>query len=208
MRGLFIAFEGPDGSGKSSVAEMCFRRLSEMGIPALKVREPGGTPFGERVREILLSHSSELEPWAELFLFMAARAQLCRKVIAPALERGETVLCDRFLWSSAAYQGAGLDLGMENVLEVGRHATGGLEPDLYVVLDVPPDVGFKRRSEHLDRIEARDVGFFERLREAYRALAKAHADRARLVDGSMPLEDVFAAVWREVEDVLRRRQRA
>ncbi len=139
---------------------------------------------------------------------MAARAQLVEKVIAPALKQGRTIVCDRFLWSTAAYQGAAMGLGVDNVLEMGRIATSGLEPDLYLVVLVPPEIARVRHNGRFDRIESRGIDYQTSVIAAYRQLASRFPDRAAVVDGSGTMDEVFEAAWQEVQRVLDSHSRA
>jgi dTMP kinase len=206
--GRLIAFEGVEGSGKSTQLELLRRVLEGRGGPGdrpggppvgqgrevVVTREPGGTPAGERVRSVLLDPEVELHPRAEALLFAAARAELVEAVIRPALERGAVVLCDRYLDSSLAYQGAARGLGQGPVEEVNRFATGGLLPDLVVLLDLDPASGLRRRAGALDRIEAQDLGFHRRVRQAFRDLAAADPARFAVVDATAPVPEVAAQV--------------
>lgn len=192
--GRLIAFEGVEGSGKSTQLELLRRVLEGRGREVVVTREPGGTPAGERVRAVLLDPEAELHPRAEALLFAAARAELVEAVIRPALERGAVVLCDRYLDSSLAYQGAGRGLGQSPVEEVNRFATGGLLPDLVVLLDLDPASGLRRRGGQLDRIEAQDLGFHQRVRQAFRDLAAADPERFAVVDAAAPVPEVAARV--------------
>ncbi|HSW41927.1 MAG TPA: dTMP kinase [Patescibacteria group bacterium] len=197
-RGLFITLEGPDGSGKTVQAERLRTAAAATGREALLVREPGGTPAGERIRAILMDrHESSvlLTQRADALLFMAARAQLVEAVIRPALERGVIVLSDRYLDSTLAYQGYGGLLGVQELLPVGRFATGGLRPDLTILFDVPVGIGLARKSDaELTRFEAHfDRAYHERVRAGYLALAAAEPDRWVIVDASAPEADVLAA---------------
>ena len=206
--GRLIAFEGVEGSGKSTQLEL-LRRVREgregpgdrrggppvsQGREVVVTREPGGTPAGERVRSVLLDPEVQLHPRAEALLFAAARAELVEAVIRPALERGAVVLCDRYLDSSLAYQGAARGLGLGPVEEVNRFATGGLLPDLVVLLDLDPASGLRRRAGALDRIEAQDLGFHRRVRQAFRDLAAADPARFAVVDATGPVPEVAAQV--------------
>lgn len=206
--GRLIAFEGVEGSGKSTQLELLRRVLEgregpgdrrggppvSQGREVVVTREPGGTPAGERVRSVLLDPEVELHPRAEALLFAAARAELVEAVIRPALERGAVVLCDRYLDSSLAYQGAARGLGLGPVEEVNRFATGGLLPDLVVLLDLDPASGLRRRAGALDRIEAQDLGFHRRVRQAFRDLAAADPARFAVVDATGPVPEVAAQV--------------
>jgi dTMP kinase len=192
--GRLIAFEGVEGSGKSTQLELLRAALEGRGREVVVTREPGGTPAGERVRALLLDPQVELHPRAEALLFAGARAELVEAVIRPALERGAHVLCDRYLDSSLAYQGGARGLGLGPVEEVNRFATGGLLPDLVVLLDLDPAEGLRRRARDRDRIEAQDLGFHRRVREAFRDLADADPDRFTVIDASAPVAEVAARV--------------
>jgi dTMP kinase len=192
--GRLIAFEGVEGAGKSTQLELLRGELEGRGREVVVTREPGGTPAGERVRAVVLDPKVELSPRAEALLFAAARAELVERVIRPALERGAVVLCDRYLDSSLAYQGGARGLGRGPVEEVNRFATGGLLPDLVVLLDVDPADGLRRRPGDRDRIEAQDLAFHKRVREAFRELAAADPDRFAVVDGAAPVAEVAAQV--------------
>jgi len=192
--GRLIAFEGVEGAGKSTQLELLRRQLEGRGREVVVTREPGGTPVGERVRALLLDPEVEIHPRAEALLFAAARAELVERVIRPALERGAVVLCDRYLDSSLAYQGGARGLGRGPVEEVNRLATGGLLPDLVVLLDLDPADGLRRRQGDRDRIEAQDLDFHRRVREAFRALAAADPKRFAVVDAAAPVPEVAAWV--------------
>jgi dTMP kinase len=164
----------------------------------LLVREPGGTELGERIRDLLLDPSSgDLSPQVELFLFMAARAQLSERVIQPALRRGEIVISDRFLWSSVAYQGIAGGLGAGAVMEMGRMATAGLAPAMTFLIDLDPEVASQRLGE-LDRVERRGVEFQRRVRDGFLELAREHPGEFRVIDGGASIDDVHACVVREL----------
>ena len=188
--GRLIAFEGVEGSGKSTQLELLRRLLEERGREVVVTREPGGTPAGERVRALVLDPAVVRHPRAEALLFAAARAELVEAVIRPALERGAVVLCDRYLDSSLAYQGGARGLGRGPVEQVNRFATGGLLPDLVVLLDLDPAAGLARRARDPDRIEAQDLGFHRRVRDAFRDLAAAEPGRFAVVDAAAPVEEV------------------
>lgn len=200
--GRLIAFEGVEGSGKSTQLELLRRLLEGRGRDVVVTREPGGTPAGERVRALLLDPAVELHPRAEALLFAAARAELVEAVIRPALERGAVVLCDRYLDSSLAYQGEARGLGRDPVSQVNRFATGGLLPDLVVLLDLDPAAGLVRRARDPDRIEAQDLGFHRRVRDAFRDLAAAEPGRFAVVDAAAPVTEVADRVQAAVFGVL------
>jgi dTMP kinase len=208
-RGVFITLEGPDGSGKTVQAERLRAALVESGHATMLVREPGGTPAGERIRAILMDrHESSvlLTQRADALLFMAARAQLVETVIRPALERGTVVLSDRYLDSTLAYQGFGGELGVEELLPVGRFATGGLRPDLTILFDAPVEVGLARKSAaETTRFEAHfDRAYHERVRAGYLALAAGEPDRWVVVDASAPEQDVLGATRGLIVDFVER----
>jgi dTMP kinase len=200
--GRLIAFEGVEGAGKSTQLELLRQVLEGRGREVVVTREPGGTPAGERVRSLLLDPGVELHPRAEALLFAAARAELVERVIRPALERGAHVLCDRYLDSSLAYQGGARGLGRGPVEDVNRFATGGLLPDLVVLLDLDPAAGLGRQARDPDRIEAQDLDFHRRVRDAFRDLAAADPKRFAVVDASAPLPEVAAQVQAAVLSLL------
>jgi dTMP kinase len=200
--GTLIAFEGVEGAGKSTQLDLLRCELERRGREVVVTREPGGTPAGERVREVLLDPGVELHPRAEALLFAAARAELVERVIRPALERGAVVLCDRYLDSSLAYQGSGRRLGRAAVAEVNRFATGGLLADLVVLLDLDPADGLARRRGGHDRIEVEDLAFHRRVRDAFRELAAAEPKRFAVVDAAGPADRVAAEVIAAVLDRL------
>ncbi len=188
MGGRYVAFEGIEGAGKTSVAALVAQLLRDRGHDVVEVREPGGTAAGEAIRELLL-HSDHLEPWAEALLFAAARSELAAAVIQPALARGAWVLGDRSVYSSLAYQGAGRGLGMDAVRAVNEAGLGGVWPDRVVLLDVAADEGLARQ-EVTDRIGGQGAGFQEAVAGAFAQLAAAVPDRFVVFDGAARLEDV------------------
>jgi dTMP kinase len=198
MAGLFVSFEGIDRAGKSTQAELLSQAL---GPRALRVREPGGTPLGERVRELLKDPDAEIADRAEALLFAAARAELVERVIAPALAAGRVVVCDRFLDSSLAYQGGGRGLGVEPVRAVNRWATAGLAPDLTFLLCLGLDAA-AARSGALDRFEEEGRSLQRRVLEVYDELAAAEPRRWRRVDAERPPQAVHEEVLDVVEKAL------
>ena len=201
-RGKFITFEGLDGTGKSTQMRKLATALRATGHKVVETREPGGTPIGEKIRRVLLDSSTrDLDPFAEMALMFASRAQHIAEVIRPALERGEIVLCDRFTDSTEAYQGNGRKLGREAVLTMHRVLCGGLQPDLTILLDSHPKTSLGRArernrhasqrakekaSKHVDenRFEGENHGFFLRVSDGYRAIARREARRVVIVDAS------------------------
>jgi dTMP kinase len=200
--GRLFVLEGPDGSGKSTQAKLLAEALAADGREVVLTREPGGTPLGERVRDILLaSDGPPICARAELFLFMAARAQIVESTITPALEAGRTVVSERFLMSSVVYQGLAGSIPAGEVEAVGRSATGGLAPDLTVVVDVDTDTALARAG-HADRIEQRGRTYRERVRQGFLSLARRDPKRVAVVDGAKPVEEVHAAIMKLVTDAL------
>lgn len=193
-RGRLIAFEGVEGAGKSTQLELLRQALEKAGHRVVTTREPGGTPVGEQVRSILLDRASTLHPRAEALLFAAARAQLVEQVIRPALARGEVVLCDRYLHSSLAYQGAARGLGQEPIAEINRFATAGLLPDLVVLLQLDPATGLERGRGSRDRIEGQDLEFHQKVAQGFLDLAAADPERFVVVDAAQPPDRVAAEV--------------
>jgi dTMP kinase len=199
VTGTFISLEGVDGSGKSTQASMLAEALRGRGHEVIHVREPGGTPLGEDVRDIVLGPDA-MSPWAEAFLFAAARAQLVADVIAPALVAGTWVVADRFLDSSLAYQGAARGLGIAEVASINAHGIGGSMPDLTIILDIPPGAAVDRRAGRgsVDRIEGEGEALQESVAEGYREVARMYPDRVHLVSAAGTLEDVHARVMAAV----------
>ena len=195
VAGLFVTFEGIDRSGKTTQARMLCEAL---GNQALAVREPGGTAVGERVRDLLKEPHVEIAPHAEALLFAAARSELCRQVIRPALEQGRVVISDRFLDSSLAYQGEARGLGVEGVFEMNRWATDGLLPDLTIYLAIDPHAAAARAGGG-DRIEGEGRALQERVAQAYERLAAADAGRWRRIDADRPAEEIHAEVLAAVD---------
>lgn len=205
--GLFITFEGPDGSGKSTQFRLLADRLIREGYPVVLSAEPGGTPIGVQIRRILLDAANqELTPTTELLLMFAARAQNVEQWILPALRDGKIVLSDRFTDSTLAYQGAGRGLGRDVVLQIDRIACHGLVPDLTICVDIKAETGLLRahhrnRSRSGDdesRIDRQELEFHQKVRDAYYALAEAEPERVRIVDGENSPEIIADAVWKLV----------
>ncbi|MFP3914217.1 MAG: dTMP kinase [Actinomycetota bacterium] len=194
----YLAIEGVDGAGKSTVSAALVERLGRTGRTVRLVREPGGTPVGESIRDLLL-HGEDMADWTEALLFAAQRAQLAAEVIAPALERGEWVVSDRSYYSSLAYQGAARGLGVEAVRAVNEAGLDGVVPDLVVVLWVEPGEALARQ-DIVDRIGGVGEGFQAAVAKAYRHLAEEEPERVRLVDASHSVDAIVAEIARLVEE--------
>ncbi len=237
MAGTFIAFEGGEGSGKSTQSRLLYSRLIEEGHTSLLLHEPGGTALGEEVRRLLLVERgdarrrrqarSNIAPLAELLLFSAARAELVSSVLRPALQEGRVVVCDRYTDSTIAYQGYGRGLPLETIDQANRLATGGLQPDLMVFLDIHPADALQRVSaqmsllqepgaqpgairqdeDGLRRFEREPMEFHQKVRQGYRDLSAAEPARWLVVDGSLPVEHIAALIWERVEPLVRGRGR-
>jgi dTMP kinase len=201
---MFVTFEGGEGSGKSTQARLLASRLESEGRPVLLLREPGGTPLGEEVRRLLLQGERPLAPQTELLLFLAARSELVRAVVRPALDAGRTVICDRFSDSTLAYQGYARGLDLERVRALNGFATGGLKPDLTVLLDLPVEEGRARTRGDEDAFQREDDAFHERVRRGYLALAAEEPARWLVLDGSLPPADLAGAVYQAVGRCLAR----
>jgi dTMP kinase len=186
---MFVTFEGIDGSGKTTQVDLLSQALESEGRSVVATREPGGTPLGERVRELLLE-GTEMTAWAEAALFAAARAELVERVIRPALEQGRDVLCDRYIDSSLAYQGIARGLGVERVLELNLEATRGLLPDRTFLFLLDPQQALGRLSDAPDRIEAEGDEFSARVDAAYRELATLFPRRIEPLDATLPATEL------------------
>jgi len=197
---LFITFEGPDGSGKTTQLRLLAKALSLRGIPVLTTREPGGTRIGDAVRSILLAPEHlEMSPRAEALLYIAARAQIVHEIIRPALAEGTVVLCDRFGDSTLAYQGFGHGQNVEQLRTIIHFATGGLAPDLTIYLDVDAATGLQRKQPDLwDRLEAYNITFHEKVRAGYRALIEQEPARWALLDGEESVAVLHEAILERV----------
>ena len=204
----FISLEGGEAVGKSTQIDLLAKRLTKLGKNVIVTREPGGTPLGESIRH-LLKHAPEgrgMTAYTELLLFLASRAELVRKVITPALDRGDWILCDRFLDSTTVYQGAGRELPTEIVERVNAFTVGPTVPGLTLVLDLEPEAARERQilrshppgSGSFDRMEAEPLDFFDRVRQGYAGVAKAHPHRVKIVSAAGTIEQTADVVWKEV----------
>lgn len=205
MKGLFITLEGGDGAGKSTQIRNIERFFKEKGLVVVHTREPGGTPISEKLRDILLDKdNSEMSAETEMLIYAAARAQHVREFVLPALERGEIVICDRFVDSSVAYQAYGRELG-DMVSEVNSHATGGLKPDITFWLDIDPEAGRARAAKagDLDRLEREKMDFHYRVYEGYRKIAENEPGRVKRIDAADTVENICRHIYECLEDMCR-----
>ena len=202
MNGIFITFEGIDGVGKSTQIRRLDEKLRELGYETIITREPGGTSISEKIRELLLdTANAEMDAVTEALLYAAARAQIVREVIEPALAAGKVVLCDRYIHSSIAYQGYGRGLGEEMVLEMNRPAMRGIFPNLTFLFLLPPAEAEKRRSGTADRIESLGLSFQEKVQQGFQQMA--HREGVIPVDAAEPVEKIFHEVWKAVSRLLK-----
>lgn len=203
--GLFITLEGGDGSGKTTQASLLGEWLTGLGREVVRTREPGGTDVGVEVREIVLHHRGDIAPRAEALLYAADRAHHVATVVRPALERGDVVIQDRYIDSSVAYQGAGRVLDPAEVRRISEWATGGLAPDLTILLDLDAVAARARLDEartRYDRLEAEASEFHDRVRSAYLALADGEPQRFLVVDASLPVDEIAALIRERVAGLL------
>ncbi len=201
-RGLFICLDGIDGTGKSTLCRLLADWLRQRGRSVVECADPGGTPAGQVIRDLLLNQRQPMSVACEALLFMASRAQLVAEVIRPALESGQVVVSDRFLLANVVYQGHAGGMDPELLWQVGRLATGGIEPDLTIVLDLPLEVAAARRGERTDHMESRDRAFQERVRLGFLHEATRRPDRIHVLDAGGPVEAIHERICREVADVL------
>ena len=203
---MFITLEGPEGSGKSTQIKRLAKRLELMGFPVITTREPGGTPIGDQIRQVLVRmENKELHPRTEILLFLAARAQLVEQLIKPALQDGKIILCDRYGDSTLAYQGYGHGLDLEKLRQMLDFATDHLKPDLTILLDLDVKLGLMRKKaeDEWNRLDAYEVLFHERVREGYLNLAREEPDRWRIVDASQGIDPVQEDLLRIILDALK-----
>lgn len=202
MEGIFITMEGPDGSGKTTQIDLLKKYLEKKGYDIVIAREPGGTVIGEAIRKIILNPEyEEMGHMTELLLYASARAQLVNQVIKPALAEGKAVICDRFVESSAVYQGIGRGLGVDTVYEVNNYALGDVQPKLTIFMDLDAEEGIKRKKEQaeLDRMEKEDLSFHKRVVDGYRQLARLYPERIVPIDATLPIDTIHSMIVEEVE---------
>lgn len=204
-KGHFISLEGIEGAGKSTAMALVAQLLEQAGIQVVQTREPGGTPLGEALRQLVLTQKTEaMSEISELLIMYAARAEHLAKKIRPALARGDWVLCDRFADASRAYQGAGRGMNLDWLGHLETMVLQELKPDLTLLLDLPVEMGLERAGKRSapDRFEQESLAFFERVRAGYLAIAKAESERVKVVDASLSLPEVEAQIRGLIEEVL------
>ncbi|MBN9118020.1 MAG: dTMP kinase [Planctomycetes bacterium] len=202
-RSAFVSLDGLDGTGKSTQCRLLVEWLTAQKVPVTACTDPGGTALGQELRRLLLfGREHRIAPMTEAMLFMASRAQLVDEVIGPALDRGEVVVSDRFLLANVAYQGWAGGLSADDLWTVGRFVTGGLEPDLTLVFDLPPDIAKARRNREADRMEDRGDDYYTAVRRGFTAEAGVRPDRYRIVDANRDVDAVQREVRREVGRLL------
>lgn len=206
MKGRFITFEGPDGSGKTTQIKLAEHYLKQKGFEVLTTFEPGGTGIGKKIRAILLDKSNlEMTDKTETLLFLASRAQLTEKIIKPALDSHKLVLCDRFFDSTIAYQGIARGLGAQRMLDYSLWATGGLVPDLTFVFHIKPGSGLERKSRQgrpKDRLESQKDDFMQKVCQGYREVAERFKDRIVPIDGEKDIQAVFAIIRDKIDGLI------
>ena len=199
--GRFIVLDGPEGCGKTTQVQRLVARLREQGRQATAVRDPGSTPVSERIREVLLDRRlPNMDARTELFLYMASRSEMVARIVRPLLEGGLVVVSERFVSSSVAYQGFAGGIEPALIWEMGRVATGGIEPDLTILLDVDVETGFSRIARARDRMESKDRAYHEKVRQGFLAMARERPDRFVVVDASRAPD----AVARDIESAVKR----
>ncbi len=206
---MFITFEGIDYSGKTTQAKMLIRRLRQMEMPVVYVREPGGTKISEAIRDILLDHRNrEMHAHTELLLYMAARSQIVQEIIKPAIQAGKVVVCDRYIDSSVAYQGYGRGIDLEWVHRLNDFATEHLKPDITFLLDLSPERAAERRqrkARRQDRMESEALEFYSNIRKGYRKLAEAEPRRVMILDAELPRDQIHQQIWEMIKPGLSQR---
>lgn len=204
---MFITFEGPEGSGKTTISNIIVNKLEKLGYKVVQTREPGGTPIAEAIRNVILDKkNTELDPRAEALLYAASRRQHLVEKVWPAIKEGKIVVCDRFLDSSLAYQGGARNLGIENILNVNMFATEGTFPDITLLFDIAPEDGLKRiaanSNREVNRLDLEKIDFHKKVREVFLDLAEKYKERFVVIDANKPLEDVVEDAWSAIKNKL------
>jgi len=202
---MLITFEGIEGSGKTTQADLLYAYLQKKGCNVIKTREPGGTGLGEALRDVLLRKEMRVSPLAELLVFMAVRAQHMEEVISPAMAEGKIVLCDRFVDATYAYQGYGRSIDLGIIETFNRLVTKGVRPNLTILLDCDVDLAFKRKlaaNQHMDRFERESLSFHRKIREAYLKLSEEEGKRFFVIEPGVDIESAQSAIRQKVESLL------
>lgn len=208
MQGILISIEGPDGAGKTTQISLLKQYLEQKGFSCILTREPGGTKISEKIRHLILDkENSKMGAVTEMLLYSAARAQLVHEVIRPALEEGKVIICDRYVDSSAVYQGIARNLGVDTVYEVNEYAIQGIWPDLTIHLDLEAEEGIRRKKNQteLDRMELETMDFHKKVCEGYRTLAKRNPDRIKTINAMLSVEEIHEAIKKQLEIVIKNR---
>ena len=200
--GLFITFEGADGSGKTTQIKLLETYLTDKKKNFLLTRDPGGTKLGSKLREILLNYEGKIAPFCELFLYLADRAQHVDELIVPNLNEGKMVLCDRYIDSTLAYQGYARGLNIDEIINLNNLVTHSLMPDLTLLFDIDTNIAMTRIGDQKDRLESEAAHFHEKVRNGYLDLAKKNPQRIKIIDATMSIEDINKQVIKLIEDIL------
>ena len=203
--GLFITFEGGEGCGKSTQARLLYQKLQRHNIPSLLTKEPGGTPLGNKIRSVLkIKRDFTISPLSELFLFSACRSQLIQDVITPAMDAGRVVVCDRFSDSTVVYQGLARGLDQSLIDSINSAATGGLKPDVTVLLDILPEQGLlRKRKIDQDRFDSEELSFHRRIREGYLNLAAQEPNRWLVLQAGLPVNKLSQLTWEHIRPLIK-----
>ncbi|MEW6008982.1 MAG: dTMP kinase [Candidatus Omnitrophota bacterium] len=203
LKGIFISFEGPEGSGKTTHAKFLYQHFRRLKLPVLYVREPGSTNIGEKIRAILLDRNNRLSDTTEMLLYMAAHSHIVEEIIAPALKEGKIVIADRFLDSTVCYQGFAGNVDIEMIKNIGAFATRTLAPNLTILLDISAEEGLARRSVKIfDRMESKPLSYHQKVRQGYLSLAKEHPARIKVVKVQKRIKETKAKILQIVKEKL------
>jgi dTMP kinase len=201
-----VSLDGVDGTGKSTQCRLLAQWLRGQGYAVTECVDPGGTEVGRHIRELLLDNKQKIATTCEMFLFMASRAQLVEEIIRPALQAGDVVISDRFLLANVVYQGHAGGLDPQTLWQIGQTSTGGVLPDLTLVLDLPLDISLQRRKSAADRLESRGLDYHQRVRDGFLTEARRQPDRIKVLDSTGSVEEVHQAICQEVASLLQRKK--